>query len=885
MQGARGPGFQMMRALLVLFVLCAPAAAAAQLSPGARYTTVFSETLDGAPRPTSVAENRLVERLLEAKVVLVDEAQSRRLRARVDAHRLVEGQVPEGLSGFETDLIIAGVVALSRVDSKVLPDRVHRYDASIVVKVIDAATGRVRLAVSVPGRSMGLSVEEAATNAARTAADALADELIANLGAAAGEHSIELMVEGLRNTSATEQLLAKLLAVPGVRAAVVRFADRTATRIELGTTVAGARELAEALSAADLPIEVFGYGAGMIRAEVAEARIKAGDRKIETEEKVEGDTVRLTGVLLEKGRRRAAKERTCTRSNAERCAERVASDLAAVMAPGRSARGPRPLEMTALEVTNVYPARLAGLAKQEVGRVTLVNRGKQPIEDVRIEVRIPRFAEHPPSTRIEHIPAKGKVHVPLAIALDQEALAKHDDDRPVLLRIDIEYTAGDLTYRDERSTSLVIHDRNALSWDELDSVAAFVNPRAPVVLQTARKLRAALADTTHPLGPAAALFAGMALLGVRYAPDPVSPFEGSGFDYLQYPAQTLQGGGDCDDLAVLYASLAEAIGMRTLILATPGHALVAVPTGLPPQSMHLLSADAGDFLVEDGLLYVPVETTALSSGFLSAWKAGATELARFAASPDAIRRVDLRSAWKRYPPVDSTLPVESKPPPEIEGVREDVAKTLRAIEDCRRDALERELAEVEARLKTREVLELLDWRAVLLAQLERTGAQAALQSVIDGHPNDAVALANLGSLHLTQGRPKEALALYQRALAHASKDAAVDVHLDAALAAFVLGDEGAFTDHVVACLEANAKERVEALARAGFGPVGDARGSAEPLLPLRDLALAIGLAFEKSGRPGPKGPDDKRAEETRAPVGRFVVWIGEGRSNPDAKGR
>jgi hypothetical protein len=391
-----------------------------------------------------------------------------------------------------------------------------------------------------------------------------------------------------------------------------------------------------------------------------------------------------------------------------------------------------------------------------------------------------------------------------------------------------EYTAGDLTYREQRSAALVIHDRNALSWDELDSVAAFVNPRSQVVLQSARAIQGAISSLQHPLAPAAGLFAGLS--GLRYTPDPAGPFDSRGFDYVQYPAQTMSSGGDCDDLSVLYASLAEASGIRTLIIATPGHLLVGLSTGIPPQGMHLLSNDPKRFVVRDGELFVPIESTALAGGFANAWEAGAEELARFSGNPRAIRLVDVRSAWKKYPPIDLSG-VQPKRVLDLDRVRESVIETSDHLEAERRASLEAQLREIDRRRTALPTAELARKRAVLLVHLGRPEGRAELESIVARSPDDAIALANLGNLHLIEGRAIEAHALHVRALEHASPATAIDIHVDAALAAFVSGDQRAFTDHVVACLEAGAKDRVESLARAGFGAGGASRGdrASEPI--------------------------------------------------------
>ena len=60
--------------------------------------------------------------------------------------------------------------------------------------------------------------------------------------------------------------------------------------------------------------------------------------------------------------------------------------------------------------------------------------------------------------------------------------------------------------------------------------------------------------------------------GLRYQPDPTSPFGSAELDLVNLPPETLgAGGGDCDDLTALVATAFEAAGQATLIIKQPRH--------------------------------------------------------------------------------------------------------------------------------------------------------------------------------------------------------------------------------------------------------------------------------------------------------------------------
>lgn len=72
-------------------------------------------------------------------------------------------------------------------------------------------------------------------------------------------------------------------------------------------------------------------------------------------------------------------------------------------------------------------------------------------------------------------------------------------------------------------------------------------------------------------------------------------------EYWKYPAETLwDGGGDCEDSAILYAVLMEALGYRSSIMVFQGHAMAGV----------VLDDVRGQSITIDGWRYVFCETTA-----------------------------------------------------------------------------------------------------------------------------------------------------------------------------------------------------------------------------------------------------------------------------------
>ena len=121
------------------------------------------------------------------------------------------------------------------------------------------------------------------------------------------------------------------------------------------------------------------------------------------------------------------------------------------------------------------------------------------------------------------------------------------------------------------------------------------------------------------------------LAGLQYRVDPTSSYaELSGrqeqVDSLNFPVETIDKlGGDCDDLSILYAAVLEALGVPTAFVTAPGHIYIAFDLGITKDAAAKVFADSSDLFARDGTLWMPIEVTERSRGFLDAWRLAAKE--------------------------------------------------------------------------------------------------------------------------------------------------------------------------------------------------------------------------------------------------------------------
>jgi TolB-like protein len=429
-----------------------------------------------------------------------------------------------------------------------------------------------------------------------------------------------------------------------------------------------------------------------------------------------------------------------------------------------------------VKLADLFPSRIGYYAQEPLGTITLRNDGARAENDVRVEISLGELSSGAQTIRAPAIPAGGRVDVPLKVVLEAKALLAVTQRRPA--RADLAVIVGDR--REPFTEPVVLWDRNAVDWNAPDSVASFVTPHDPSVrafAQDASKLESQLPPSLpRAVRTAAALFDAVVALGTRYARDPLSPYGEHAIDTVQFPRETLvRKAGDCDDLAVLYASLVQAMGQDARLVLTPGHIFVAVDAEVAAEHAERLGG-ADRAILERGHAWVPVEVTKLEGGFAAAWQAGLAEVGRYKNDAKQLSFVDVQRAWRTYPPFP--MEVAQTPPP----VPADAAKKL-VVADA--SALSGKTAPAAPAAGPGGTPEEELERAVALARRgELQPARARLAALGDGpaspQPVRAAAANNVGNIDVLLKRYDDAVADYQSALKNGARAASVRTNLGVA---------------------------------------------------------------------------------------------------------
>jgi hypothetical protein len=284
-------------------------------------------------------------------------------------------------------------------------------------------------------------------------------------------------------------------------------------------------------------------------------------------------------------------------------------------------------------ISSVYPAARELFAYKPIGTARVRNISSQPIH-AKASFFVERVMDAPTESQPVYLEPGGEADIPLT-AVFNEQVEQATTQTVREGNVYIHATPAE-QYDDKAQTRVVFQGKNA--WDgDVYSLRYFVTPDHPAILKYSRDVllerRDSLAGVDGVLEQyhkARLLLAGFAG-NLQYVSDPRLSA-----DYVQYPAETLsRHGGDCDDLAVCFASLLSSIGIAVAFVdvippGKPGeaHLYLLMDTGMQPRYGSALAQNPKRYVIRSGTqgkesVWIPIETTVLAKGFDEAWTAGA----------------------------------------------------------------------------------------------------------------------------------------------------------------------------------------------------------------------------------------------------------------------
>jgi len=226
-----------------------------------------------------------------------------------------------------------------------------------------------------------------------------------------------------------------------------------------------------------------------------------------------------------------------------------------------------------------YPIMESGGIDHPLMTVTVKNNGQTKASNVQIGVKVGSYTDWSYEDAGNIQPSASEI-LQFNPVFTYDVMGISEDET---VQVDIKVTYDDIegvSHTSYFSKTMKIISREWINWEYPGFITGWITPNDPMV-------RSATTASTGGLAPAYVdddiyatadrvwsyfngTYPGTPYSGIQYVSDP------RGIEFVQFPAQTLRNqAGDCEDLAVLYASALESVGIQTYILLMPGHAFMA----------------------------------------------------------------------------------------------------------------------------------------------------------------------------------------------------------------------------------------------------------------------------------------------------------------------
>ncbi len=315
-----------------------------------------------------------------------------------------------------------------------------------------------------------------------------------------------------------------------------------------------------------------------------------------------------------------------------------------------------PIQIMSIQLRDIFPVLYKNYSIEPIGYIQVKNQSPEVCRVGAVAMLPPYTIESNEISEWFDCKPNEIRTIPLYL-YGLDAILTVQEDRPVSITI-----KSSSYCEEERITTAngetILHQRNAITWEDPQKIAAFIYPISEVIDKFIRETLRNFDESIPPYVPVQLaqtiqIYDELSELEFQYKPDPNHPYETTvlrpdEIDTVQNPSETLlKRTGDCDDLVVLYSACLENIGIHTAIVDFPGH-------------LFLLFRTDEAVLPEISLLYgvewqnetwYPVEMTLIGSSWVEANTVG-KQLYNAWKDRNDIFIFTVADAWRKYPSVE-----------------------------------------------------------------------------------------------------------------------------------------------------------------------------------------------------------------------------------------
>jgi hypothetical protein len=318
---------------------------------------------------------------------------------------------------------------------------------------------------------------------------------------------------------------------------------------------------------------------------------------------------------------------------------------------------------TVRQDADVYPLFMQLYKNDPVASIVLTNGESAEIRNVTVSFTAGKYTSS--ALKSEPIPLLKKMQnatVDLTVDFSSDLLSFAENGM-ISGNLVIEYELLGKKKTAVQGISLSVSNRNSYIWGDTESLAAYISPDTPEVLEYAKYVAGIARNCLYSgmnrnIQFAAAMLDSLKSSGIVYSGDQTTPYAtyhlSDESDYIQYPLQTMDfSSGDLDELGILYASCLESVGIGTGFIPMEDDFLVLVDTGLKPTAAANHFADTDSLVITDETVYFALSMANFGSGFTKSRSKGAELIKKINTSDDEdswYEFIETRYAWDNYPP-------------------------------------------------------------------------------------------------------------------------------------------------------------------------------------------------------------------------------------------
>ena len=430
------------------------------------------------------------------------------------------------------------------------------------------------------------------------------------------------------------------------------------------------------------------------------------------------------------------------------------------------------LQITDPVFKDVFPVFFKSYDEHPIGSAQLTNVGSNGITGLSVDLLIRSYMDNPTACHAPKTLAPGESAGMDIRGFFNESVLSIEEATKVSAELIVRYECDGERVARTYTDVVRLHDRNAMTWDDSRRPAAYITPKDGSVLRLSRAVSGVVRSSAHgalnpTLSQAIAMHTALALHGMTYTRDPASPYragDAAAVDYLQFPRQTLEyGAGDCDDLSILWCALFESVDISTAMILIPGHIFMAVDLGIGREEARAQFDRVDDLIMREDTVWLPIEVTSISDGFLHAWRTGARQW-REAVAREQAQFVETAAAWERYEPVGLPASSQSLAISDESALSQAYEREIRAFIDA---TIYPTVARIQHDISSRgRAPALVNRLAILYARYGLYDrARSELEELLAERPDYAPGLANLATVEMLSGDLVRADTLFRSALA------------------------------------------------------------------------------------------------------------------------